>query len=101
MPKINVNRELLLQVAKNARLELTEKEIQQFLPQFREMLAAFEKIEKVDITSTKPAFQPIPLRNRWREDAVEKSLSNEEALSNAVHQKPPYFKGPQAIEQLF
>lgn len=97
MAKIKVDRELLQRVAKNCRLELSEKEIQQFLPELREILEAFEKIDHVNIQGIEPAFQPIPLENRWREDRIEKCLSNEEALSNAVHQKPPYFKGPQAI----
>lgn len=98
MPKTKVDRELLLKVAKNARLELTEKEMQQFLPQFKDILEAFEKIGQVDIKGTEPAFHPIPLKNRLREDAMEKCLDNAEALSNAVHQKSPYFKGPKAIE---
>lgn len=99
MPKTVVDRGLLLRVAKNARLELTEKEIQQFLPQFKEILEAFEKIGEVDTKGTEPAFHPIPLKNRVREDKTSTCLGNKEALSNAVHQKPPYFKGPKAIEQ--
>ncbi len=99
MPKTKVDRELLLRVAKNCRLELTEKEIQQFLPQFKEILEAFEKIDSVDVKGIEPAFHPVPLKNRMREDKIEKCLGNEEALSNAVHQKQPYFKGPKAIEQ--
>lgn len=99
MPKTTIDRELLLRVAKNARLELTEKEIQRFLPQFMEILEAFEKIDKVNVQGIEPAFHPVPLKNRMREDKIEKCLGNEEALSNAVHQKPPYFKGPKAIDQ--
>lgn len=98
MPKITVDRELLLRVAKNCRLELTEFEIKAFLPQFSEILKAFEKIDSVDIKGIEPAFHPIPLQNRWREDKVKPSISNEEALQNAVQKKPPYFKGPKAIE---
>lgn len=99
MPKTKVDRELLLKVAQNARLELTEAEIKRFLPQLQEILTAFEKIDQVDIKGIKPAFHPIPLQNHWREDKTEPCLSNEEALKNAVHQKPPYFKGPKAIEE--
>jgi aspartyl-tRNA(Asn)/glutamyl-tRNA(Gln) amidotransferase subunit C len=99
MEKTKINRELLAKVARNARLELTEKEIESFLPQFREILDAFEKIGQVEIKNTEPAFHPIPLQNRCREDKTNACLSNEEALANAVHQKQPYFKGPKAIEQ--
>ncbi|MBU0635832.1 Asp-tRNA(Asn)/Glu-tRNA(Gln) amidotransferase subunit GatC [Candidatus Micrarchaeota archaeon] len=98
MPKLKVDRELLQRVAKNARLELSETEINAFLPQLQEILSAFKKIEEVDIKGTKPAFHPIPLSNKWREDKIEKCLENEQALENAVHKKSPYFKGPKAIE---
>lgn len=98
MPKVTVNRELLLSVAKNARLELTDAEIKLFLPQLQEILKAFEKIDSVDVKGIEPAFHPIPLQNRWREDVVTPSLPNEDALKNSVHKKPPYFKGPKAIE---
>ena len=99
MPKVKVNRELLLKVAQNARLELTEKEIKTLLPQLQEILAAFEKIDEVEVKGVSPAFHPIPLQNRWREDKTEPCLSNEQALQNAKHQKAPYFKGPKAIEE--
>jgi aspartyl-tRNA(Asn)/glutamyl-tRNA(Gln) amidotransferase subunit C len=98
MPKTIVDQELLLRVAKNSRLELTEKEAQQFLPQFKEILEAFEKIGQVDTKGTEPAFHPVPLKNRYREDKIENGLSNEKALGNATHQKQPYFKGPKAID---
>ncbi len=98
MPKLKVDRTLLLRVAKNAHLELTEAEIKTFLPQFEEILSAFEKIGKVNISGVAPAFQPIPLSNRFRGDEVKPGLSNAEALQNAVHKDPPYFKGPKAME---
>lgn len=98
MPKTQVDRDLLIRVAQNARLQLSEKEIQTILPQLQEILATFEKIERVNVSKTKPAFHPVPLQNRWRNDTVTNSLSNANALKNAVHQKPPYFKGPKAIE---
>ena len=49
MPKPIVDKKLLLKVAENARLELSEKEIKKLLPEMKEVLDAFSKLQKVKI----------------------------------------------------
>lgn len=97
MPKITVDRELLLRVAKNARLQLSEKEIEEFLPQLQGILEAFSKLDKLDVSSAKASFQPLPVQNVWREDKKRECLSNEQALSLTQHKKDSYFKGPRVV----
>ncbi len=92
-----VDRELLLRVAANARLNLTEEEIKKFLPQLQEILSAFGKLDQLDVSSEKPSFQPIMLSNVTREDKAEKSLSQEEALRNCKNKKDGYFLGPKVV----
>ncbi|MFH1586308.1 MAG: Asp-tRNA(Asn)/Glu-tRNA(Gln) amidotransferase subunit GatC [Candidatus Diapherotrites archaeon] len=94
---VNVDKELLLRVAKNARLELTDKEIKKFLPELKEILESFSKLDEVDVSKEKPSFQPIELKNVMREDKVEKCLTQEEALSLTQHKKDGYFKGPKVV----
>jgi len=97
MPKQSVDKKLLLRVAKNARLNLTEAEVEKFLPQLKEILKAFSKLDRVSVEKEKPSFQPIPLSNVIRKDSVEKSLTQEEALRNTKHKKDGYFLGPKAL----
>jgi len=99
MPSVKIGRKLLLEVAKNARLELTEREIKEFLPQLHEILEVFSKLEKVDVTKEQPSFQPTKLKNVMREDKAEECLTQEEALSNtdAKHRENGYFKGPRVV----
>ena len=92
-----IDRELLLRVARNARVSLSEKEIETILPQFLEMLEAFKKIAEVDVKNEKLAFHPVEMQNAFREDVVEESLPQEEALSNSKHKKNGYFKGPKVV----
>jgi len=94
---MKVDKELILNVAKNARLKLSEKEIDEFLPELKEILESFSKLDKVKTDKLEPAFHPINIKNVYREDKVEKSLSQEEALSNSKNKKDGYFKGPKAI----
>ena len=97
MPDVKIDKKLLLKVAENARLQLSEKEIAEFLPQLREILEAFSKLDKVDVKGEKPSFQPIPLLNVSREDKVGKCLGQKEALANTEHKKDGYFLGPKVV----
>ncbi|MBD3313931.1 Asp-tRNA(Asn)/Glu-tRNA(Gln) amidotransferase subunit GatC [Candidatus Woesearchaeota archaeon] len=97
MKGVKVDKELILKVAQNARLELSEAEIEEFLPQLNEVLEFFSHIDLVDTKGIEPSMQPVELRNVLREDVVKPSLSQEDALKNTEHKKDSYFKGPRAV----
>jgi len=94
---MKVDKAMIERVASLARLKLKESEIKKFLPQLKDILSAFSKIDKVNTDKTKPSFQPVELKNMTREDKKGKCLSQEEALSNTEHKKDGYFKGPRAV----
>ncbi len=94
---MKVEKETILAVANNAKLRLSEAEIKEFLPQLKEILGSFSKIEEVNTDKIKPSFHPIEIRNVMREDKEEKCLSAEEALKNTQHKKDNYFKGPRVV----
>ncbi|MDD5650505.1 MAG: Asp-tRNA(Asn)/Glu-tRNA(Gln) amidotransferase subunit GatC [Candidatus Nanoarchaeia archaeon] len=94
---MKLDKELIKKVAKNARLNLTENEIEKFTKECSDILNTFSKIEEVDTKNIEPAFHPIPIKNHLREDLIEDSLSQDDALKNAKHQINGYFKGPKAI----
>lgn len=92
-----IDRNLLLKVAKNARLNISEEDVQKFLPQLEEILSSFSKLDELDLKKEKPSFHPIPVKNVLRKDKTEKCLSQEEALSNTKLKKDSYFKGPKVL----
>ena len=94
---MEINKELILKVAKNARLNLTEKEIEEFLPQFQEILKNFEEISKVNTDNIKPSFHPIEIKNALRQDKEKECIPQEEILKNSKHKKDGYFLGPKAL----
>ncbi len=96
--KPKVNKELLEQVAKNARLKLSKKEAEKFLPQLKDIIDTFSTLEDVDVSDVEPSFQPISQPNIFREDKVGDCLSQEEVLANTRHKKKGYFKGPKVVE---
>ncbi|MBI2652079.1 Asp-tRNA(Asn)/Glu-tRNA(Gln) amidotransferase subunit GatC [Candidatus Woesearchaeota archaeon] len=94
---MEVDRKLLEHVAELARLKLSEAEINKFLPQLKEALEFFSKLNEVNTNNVKPSFQPVEIRNAMREDKEEECISQEDALSLTEHKKDGYFKGPRAV----
>ena len=94
---MKIDRETVRHVSELARLKLTEKEIDEFVPQLKEVLEAFSKLDEIDVKDAKPSFQPIEIKNVMREDAETKCLSQEDAVKNSPNTKDGYFKGPRAV----
>ena len=94
---MKIDKELIKRVSNNARLNLTEKEIEEFIPQFKDILNVFSKISEVNTDNVKVSIHPIEIKNSMREDIPEKSITQEDALKNTKHKKDGYFKGPAAV----
>lgn len=95
--KVKINKELIEHVAGLARLKLTDKEIENFSKEIKEVIEAFSKLDKVDTKGIETSLQAVELKNMLREDKEEKSFTQEEALSLTDHKKDGYFKGPRAV----
>jgi aspartyl-tRNA(Asn)/glutamyl-tRNA(Gln) amidotransferase subunit C len=96
-PGIVVNEQLIEDVAKVARLELTHAEIQKFLPQFKEILATFAQLSEVETPEDEVSLHAVELRNVMRDDVPSSCLSQDEALAQTKHKKEGYFKGPKVV----
>ena len=95
--KVKINKELIEHVAEVARLKLTDKEIEKFSRELKEVIEAFSKLDKADTKGIKASLQAVELKNMLREDREEKSFTQDEALSLTEHKKDGYFKGPKAV----
>lgn len=99
MVQIDVDKDLIRKVAQNARLKLTEEELEKFVPQIKEIiLDSFNKLDEIN-AEEKPSFQPVEMGNRFRKDEVKKSLPLDDALANATQRlrENGYFKGPKVL----
>ena len=94
---MKINRDILLRVAKNARLNLTEKEINELLSQLEEVLEYFSVLDRINTSDMEPAFQPVDMKNVLREDKIEKGLEQDDVLKNIKNKKDGFFKGPRVI----
>jgi len=79
-------------VAQLASLPLTADEEEKFSKELSETLDYVAQLESVDTKGVEPTSQVTGLENVTREDIVGKSLSQEEALSNAKSTHKGYIK---------
>lgn len=85
-------------VAKLSRLHLTDQQVQHFTQQLAGVLAYVAKLNELDVAGVEPLTHPLGMTNVFREDAEQKGLTVEAALSNAPEQDAPYFKVPKVLD---
>ena len=93
---MKVDRELIEAVAKVSRLKLSDSEIDEFLPQLKEILKTFSEIAEVDTDDVNPSYHPVDIEPHLREDIAGQRDDREDILKLGLH-KEGYFKGPKII----
>ncbi|WP_026895216.1 Asp-tRNA(Asn)/Glu-tRNA(Gln) amidotransferase subunit GatC [Clostridiisalibacter paucivorans] len=85
-------------VAKLARLEFHDNEIEDFTEKFDAILKYVEKLEEVNTDEVEPTYHVHPIKNVMREDVAGESLDRKDALKNAPEDENGYFKLPNILE---
>ncbi len=80
-----------------ARLKLSPEEIEKFASDLTVILDYVEQLAEVDTEGVELKDQFITAENVFREDKSRKSLSRDEALSNAPDRDEDFFKVPKVI----
>jgi aspartyl-tRNA(Asn)/glutamyl-tRNA(Gln) amidotransferase subunit C len=91
------DKETVKKVAEIARITISEEEVKEFSKDMESILDAFKDLQKIDTTNVKPTFQPLETKNVMRDDEIEASLDQMDALKNAKQKEKGYFKGPRAV----
>lgn len=93
-----IDRQQVRKVAKLARLDLTEAEIEEFTGQLGAILEYVEKMNELDTTTVEPLAHCLPIHNVFRADEIRESLGTEQTLANAPQRDGPFFKVPKILE---
>jgi aspartyl-tRNA(Asn)/glutamyl-tRNA(Gln) amidotransferase subunit C len=91
-----ISREEVVHVARLARLDLGEEELERFGEQLSAILEAVGKVAELDLADVEPTAHPLDLVNVWAEDEPRPSLPVEEALANAPDREGGFFRVPPA-----
>lgn len=78
-----LSREDVLKLARLAKLELTDEEVEKFTGEIGEILAYVEQLQKVDVDDLEPTYQVTGLKNVTRPDeAKDYGVTPKELLKN-------------------
>ena len=86
------------QVAKLARLELSEDEKALYARQLSAILTYMDQLKALDTSGVEPTATVLPTDNVFRDDQVRPSLPQEAALANAPDQADGFFRVPRILE---
>ena len=95
---LNLTHQEVEQVARLARLALTEKEKENFAQQLGKILGLMEKLNTVDLEGVAPTAHPFSLKTVWREDTPYRFSPAEPILDNAPEREEGFFKVKKVIE---
>ncbi len=84
-------------VARLARLDLTEEELERSVTHLGDMLDHFADIDALDLDGVEPMTHPTPIANVMREDVEQDGLDRNEVLAAAPVAEDGRFRVPPII----
>jgi aspartyl-tRNA(Asn)/glutamyl-tRNA(Gln) amidotransferase subunit C len=97
MDGMAITREEVLHVAKLARLELTDDEVERLTEQLGAILEAVSKVSELDLSDVPPTSHPLELVNAWADDVPHESLPLDKVFANAPAREGDLFKVPPTV----
>ena len=91
---MSISRDQVLHVARLARLDLSEDEVERLTGELGAILDAVSKVAEVDLADVPPTSHPLDLVNAWAEDEPHASLPLEDVLRNAPAAEGSLFRVP-------
>ena len=93
----SLSREEVAHVAKLARLELTDEQIDTFTPQLAAILEHADDVEALDLADVPPTSHPYPLANVLRPDVARDAGIRDAVLAEAPSAQDGMFRVPPVL----
>lgn len=94
-----ISRDDVAHVARLARLDLTEGELDRFADQLGAVLDHASDVASLDTAGVEPTAHPLPLTNVFRDDVVTPSLDRAEVLAQAPAAEDNRFRVPRILSE--
>jgi aspartyl-tRNA(Asn)/glutamyl-tRNA(Gln) amidotransferase subunit C len=94
---MTIHKEDVEHVAHLARLHLDGEELEQMTEQLDMILSYVAKLDELDTTGIEPTTHALSITNAFRQDRVEPSLDQKEALANGPEHTEDSFVVPRVI----
>jgi len=95
---MSMTREQVAHVARLARLDLADNELDHLAADMDAILSYVDKLNELDVDGIEPTAHAVPMENAFREDRVRPSIGTEKALTNAPAADDSCFLVPKVIE---
>jgi aspartyl-tRNA(Asn)/glutamyl-tRNA(Gln) amidotransferase subunit C len=92
-----LSRDEVAHVAKLARLQLTDEQLDVFTPQLAAILEHAADVEALDLTDVPPTAHPYPLANVWRPDEPRHAGIRDAVLAEAPAAEQGMFRVPPVL----
>lgn len=92
-----ISRDDVAHVARLARLELDDEELDRFTEQLGAVLDHARDVEALDVDDVVPTSHPLPLQNVLRDDVVRPSVDRDEVLAAAPSVESGRFRVPPVL----
>jgi len=89
-----IDRDTVVHVARLARLDLREDEIDRLTVELDAILDAVSKVAELDLADVPPTSHPLDLVNVWDDDVPRPSLSLDDVFANAPAREGNLFRVP-------
>ena len=94
-----ITRAEVAHLARLARLELSEAELDHYATQLDVILQAVARVSEVATPDIPATSHPIPLQNVFREDVVQPCLDRAEVLAGAPAHEDDRFRVPRILDE--
>jgi len=91
---VAITRDQVLHVARLARLDLSEAEVEQLTGELGAILDAVSKVSELDLSDVPPTSHPLALVHAWAEDVPRDALPLEDVFANAPAREGDLFRVP-------
>jgi len=92
-----ITQQTVREVARLARLNVTDAEASLFASQLGDVLGAIDQLKKLDVESVKPMPHALDQVNVFRVDQEARGMPVDAALMNAPDKDEPFFKVPKVL----
>lgn len=94
---MKIDRQEAARIAKLARLELSDEDLDRLAREMNQILGYMEKLGELDTEGLQPMAHTLDLQTPFRKDVVGDSLDPEKALENAPAKEGTSFIVPRVI----
>jgi aspartyl-tRNA(Asn)/glutamyl-tRNA(Gln) amidotransferase subunit C len=95
---MKLEREQVLHIAKLARVELSDAEVELYSEQLSEILGHFDVLNRVNTDGVEPTAHTLPIQNVMADDVSRPSLPRDEVLELAPMTEDGYLRVRAVLE---